>query len=135
MSPSSETINYLGSPVESWQIDAILFVWLGGFFILKRILLKWIMEFLLFAFGIFSAAKELCSKHYVATGLGFMNMFNMIGIAFSQPFIGYVLDKMWRGDLVNNVRIYPLDAYYKGLAILPIGMFLALLILPFIRET
>ena len=112
-------------------------------FIYAPISTPWLMEFLLLAFGIFSAgflpsfsvAKELCSKHYLATGLGFMNMFNMIGIAFSQPFIGYVLDKMWRGDLVNNVRIYPLEAYYKGLAILPLGMFIALLILPFLRET
>ena len=112
-------------------------------FIYAPIKAPWIMECLLFAFGIFSAgflpsfsiAKELCSKHYVATGLGFMNMFNMIGIALSQPFIGYVLDKMWTGELVNNVRIYSLEAYYIGLAILPIGMFLALLILPFLHET
>jgi len=112
-------------------------------FLYAPIKASWIMECLLFSFGIFSAgflpsfsvAKELCSKHYVATGLGFMNMFNMIGIAFSQPFIGFVLDRMWAGELVNNVRIYSLDAYYIGLAILPIGMFLALLILPFLRET
>lgn len=102
-----------------------------------------LMQLLLLSFGIFSAgflpsfsvAKELCSKHYVATGLGFMNMFNMIGIAFAQPFIGYILDKMWQGDLVNNVRIYSLDAYYIGLSILPIGILLALLLLPFLRET
>lgn len=112
-------------------------------FIYAPIKAPWIMEGLLFAFGIFSAgflpafsvAKELCSKHYVATGLGFMNMFNMIGIAFSQPFIGYVLDRMWTGELVNNARIYSLEAYHIGLAILPIGIFLALLILPFLRET
>ena len=42
---------------------------------------------------------------------------------------------MWVGEQVNNVRIYSLNAYYIGLAILPIGIFLALLILPFLRET
>lgn len=112
-------------------------------FIYAPIKTSWVMECLLVTFGVFSAAflpsfsvaKELCSKHHVATGLGFMNMFNMIGIAFSQPFIGYILDRMWNGEQVNNVRIYSLDAYYVGLAILPIGLFLALLTLPFIRET
>lgn len=101
------------------------------------------MELLLFAFGIFSAgflpaftvAKELCNKKYVATGLSFMNMMNMIGIALAQPLIGFILDRMWKGELNGNVRVYPLEAYHTGLAILPIGMLIALIILPKIKET
>ncbi|KTC81769.1 MFS transporter [Legionella cincinnatiensis] len=101
------------------------------------------MELLLFAFGIFSAgflpaftvAKELCNKKYVATGLSFMNMMNMIGIALAQPLIGYILDKMWEGEINGNVRVYPLEAYHTGLAILPLGMLIALIILPKIKET
>lgn len=101
------------------------------------------MQILLFAFGVFSAgflpaftvAKELCNKKYVATGLSFMNMMNMIGIALAQPLIGYILDTMWQGELNNNVRVYPLEAYYTGLAILPLGMLIALIILPKIKET
>lgn len=101
------------------------------------------MEFSLFAFGIFSAgflpafsvAKELCNKKYVATGLSFMNMMNMIGIALAQPLIGLILDKMWQGQLSGTVRVYPLEAYYTALAILPMGMFIALIILPRIKET
>lgn len=101
------------------------------------------MEILLFAFGIFSAgflpafsvAKELCNKKYVATGLSFMNMMNMLGIALAQPFIGYILDKLWQGEMKGNVRVYPLEAYHTGLAILPLGMLIALIILPKIKET
>lgn len=101
------------------------------------------MELLLLAFGIFSAgflpaftvAKELCNKKYVATGLSFMNMMNMIGIALAQPLIGYILDKMWEGEINGNVRVYPLEAYHTGLAILPLGMLIALIILPKIKET
>ncbi|AUH73558.1 MFS transporter [Legionella sainthelensi] len=101
------------------------------------------MELLLFAFGIFSAgflpaftvAKELCNKKYVATGLSFMNMMNMIGIALAQPLIGYILDKMWEGEINGTVRVYPLEAYHTGLAILPLGMLIALIILPKIKET
>jgi len=102
-----------------------------------------LIEILLFAFGIFSAgflpaftvAKELCNKKYVATGLSFMNMMNMVGIALAQPLIGFILDKMWQGEMVGTVRIYPLVAYQTALALLPIGMLIALIILPRIKET
>ena len=101
------------------------------------------LQVLLFAFGVFSAgflsafaiAKEICSKKYVATGLSFMNMMNMIGIAVGQPAIGFILDKFWLGEMADKVRVYPMKAYHVGLSFLPLGMFIALLILPFIRET
>lgn len=112
-------------------------------FIYAPIQSSWIMGCLLFSFGIFSAgflcafsvAKELCNSHYVATGLGFMNMLNMVGIAVAQPFIGFILDRFWAGELLNNVRVYPLHAYHIGLSILPIGIFISLLILFRVRET
>lgn len=103
-----------------------------------------VMESLLLAFGLFSAgflcafsvARELCNNHYVATGLGLMNMMNMVGIAITQPLIGFILDKFWMGEeLANHVRVYPLEAYYVGLAVLPLGMFISLFILPYVRET
>jgi MFS family permease len=112
-------------------------------FIFAPITTPLIMQVLLFAFGIFSAgflpafsvAKELCNKKYVATGLSFMNMMNMIGIALAQPLIGYILDKMWDGEMLGTVRLYPLAAYHTALAILPLGMLIALLILPKVKET
>ena len=102
-----------------------------------------VMQMTLFLFGFFSAgflssfsvAKELCHQNCVATGLGFMNMFNMIGVLFAQPFIGYVLDRFWSGDIDNGVRLYSLHAYHVGLLILPLGILISLIILPFIKET
>lgn len=101
------------------------------------------VQLLLFAFGVFSAgflpafavAKELCDDRYVATGLSFMNMMNMIGIAISQPLIGFVLDKMWSGDSIDGARIYSLYAYQNALIIIPVGLFVSAMILPFVRET
>jgi MFS family permease len=112
-------------------------------FIFVPITSAFLMEFLLFTFGIFSAgflpaftvAKELCNKKYVATGLSFMNMMNMVGIALAQPLIGYILDKMWQGEMDGTVRLYPLVAYHTALSILPLGMLIALFILPRIKET
>ena len=102
-----------------------------------------IMELLLFLFGVFSAgflsafsvAKELCNKRYVATGLSFMNMMNMVGIALAQPIIGFILDMMWGGVIVDKVRYYPIEAYHVALALLPLGMLIALLLLPRVPET
>ena len=112
-------------------------------FIYVQIESKWIMQLLLFFFGIcsagflpaFAVAKELCNKRYVATGLSFMNMMNMVGIALAQPLIGIILDQMWQGELVDNVRVYPLEAYHVALGLLPFGIFVSLLILPRIKET
>jgi MFS family permease len=112
-------------------------------FIYAPIQSGWLIQFFLFTFGIFSAgflpafavAKELCNKKYVATGLSFMNMMNMVGIAIGQPLIGYTLDKFWQGEIIDKIRIYPLEAYHIALALLPIGMLISLLILPRLRET
>ena len=102
-----------------------------------------ILQVLLFTFGVFSAgflpafavAKELCSKRYVATSLSFMNMMNMVGIALAQPLIGFVLDRLWQGEIIDTVRVYPISAYHIALSILPLGILISLFILPFIKET
>lgn len=135
--------NRIGMRKPPMYIGAIGALICSVIFIYLPITTSWIMQILLFAFGIFSAgflcafsvAKELCSRHYVATGLGFMNMLNMVGVAIAQPLIGFVLDKCWAGEIVNNVRVYPLKAYHIGLSILPIGMFIALLTLFYVKET
>lgn len=113
------------------------------FFIYAPVQAGWPVQLSLFLFGVFSAgflpafavAKELCSKRYVATGLSFMNMMNMVGIALAQPIIGFILDQLWQGKIVDKVRVYPLEAYHIALALLPLGILVSLLILPRIKET
>lgn len=103
---------------------------------------KLFIEIVLLMFGIFSAgflpafsiARDMCQEKYVATGLSFMNMMNMIGIAIAQPLIGYFLDLLWQGQMENQIRIYSLAAYQKSLMILPLSVTIALCIVPFIRE-
>jgi MFS family permease len=112
-------------------------------FIFAPMPFSFIMPVLLFLFGFFSAAFlpaftvaiELCNRRYAATGLSFMNMMNMIGIALAQPIIGFILDKMWAGQILDKVRVYPLEAYTVSLTILPVCIFISLIILPFIKET
>ncbi|MCR9191664.1 MAG: MFS transporter [Gammaproteobacteria bacterium] len=104
---------------------------------------KILIQLLLFFFGVFSSgflpafalAKELCDQKYVATAISFMNMMNMLGIALAQPAIGFILDKLWTGEIENQVRIYTVANYHTALVILPIGILIALIILPWIPET
>ncbi len=135
--------NRIGRRKTSMYIGSVGALISSTIFIYAPIGSPWIIKLFLFAFGLFSAgflpafaiAKELCSKKYVATGLSFMNMMNMVGIAVGQPIIGYMLDKLWQGEIVNHVRVYPLEAYYISLSLLPIGMLISLLILPYLKET
>lgn len=83
----------------------------------------------------FALAKEVCNQKYVATALSFMNMMNMVGIAIVQPAVGFILDALWSGHLSHGVRVYTVANYQMALAVLPIGMFIALILLPLIQET
>ena len=139
-----EFSNRIGRRKPPMYIGCVMGLILSFLFIFAPIHSSILIQVLLFGFGIFSAGflpafalvKEHCQKHYVATGLSFMNMVNMIGIAMVQPAIGYILDARWEGALTNHhVRIYPLSAYCIALALLPIGMLIALILLPRIRES
>lgn len=95
----------------------------------------------LFAFGFFSSGflpsfaivREINASQATATALGFMNMMNMLGGAFGQPFIGKLLDLNWDGKLVNGVRIYSSHDFHVSLLLLPICLAIAFIILLFVK--
>ncbi len=135
--------NQIGLRKPPMYIGTVGAIITSDLFIFCPIHSTFIMEILLFLFGVFSAgfltsfsvAKELCNKRYVATGLSFMNMMNMVGIALAQPAVGFILDRMWQGQIVDKVRFYPIEAYYAALALLPLGLVIAFLLLPKVPET
>lgn len=133
--------NYIGRRKPALYLSAV-----GSFISLSIVIYlpisKNITELLLLMFGVFSAAflpafsiaRDICEGPYVATGLSFMNMMNMIGIALAQPLVGYFLDQLWQGQIHHDIRIYSLDAYQQALSLLPLGLLLAMCFIPFIRE-
>lgn len=135
--------NRIGLRKRCMYIGSIGAIFTSCMFIFANIQSTNLLQILLFMFGVFSAgfltafsiAKELCNKNCVATGLSFMNMMNMIGIALAQPAIGFILDKMWDGTMQGNIRVYSIEAYHSALALLPIGMTIALILLPKVPET
>jgi len=102
-----------------------------------------ITNIMLFAFGVcsagflpaFSIIRENTPTRSCATALGFMNMMNMVGVAFGQPFVGYLLTKVWSGELSNNIPVHTISDYHIALTPLVLMLVIAVCLLPFIKET
>ncbi len=101
------------------------------------------LSILLFLFGIgascfflcFSMIRELHPLIFTGTVLGFMNTFDSICEAISEPFIGKLLDLNWAGTYKNGARSFSLQDYHYSLLALSIYLIIALFILFFIEET
>jgi MFS family permease len=97
---------------------------------------------LLFAIGFFSSgfipafsiAREVNPPAASATALGFMNMVNTIGGALGQPFIGWLLDLSWNGQVQAGIHVYSTQSFHTAFIMLPIFIALSLFMLCFIRE-
>ena len=101
------------------------------------------LQVLLFSFGFFSCAflpafsitREINKPEHCATALSFMNMMNMVGVSLAQPLLGKALDALWDGKMDQGVRIYSLANYRMSLTIMLAIMTIALLLIPFIKDT
>ncbi len=102
-----------------------------------------VLQIFLFAFGFFSSAflpsfsiaREISKPEYCATGLGFMNMMNMIGVAIAQPLLGRTLDALWSGEMSHGIRVYLFTDYKIAITLMLTIMMVTLLLLPFIKDT
>lgn len=102
-----------------------------------------VLQLFLFAFGFFSCAflpsfsiaREINKPEQCATALSFMNMMNMVGVTLAQPLLGRVLDASWDGVMHNGIRIYSLANYKFSITIMLAVMVIALILLPFIKDT
>lgn len=102
-----------------------------------------IISLLLFFFGFgasgfftsFAMIREIFSALLAATVLGFMNTFDSICEAFSEPLIGAFLDKTWDGQIAHQVHQFSTHSYQLALTVLPLYLIFALSILFWIEET
>jgi sugar phosphate permease len=145
----------IGSPLFGWFSDYFgrrlpIMAWgTLGSFITITITLYWpdisapVASILLFIFGFcvssfllcFSMIREINRLVVAATALGFMNAFDSLLGAVSDPFIGYLLDLGWDGTFSKGVRIFSLQDYHYAMCVIPIYLVIALALLPFIKET
>jgi len=83
----------------------------------------------------FSFAKESVPEYLAGTVSGVINMGVMMGPTLLQPVVGWVLDRNWQGQIVDNVRIYSLEAYQAGFLLMIIWLVISFILVFFTRET
>ena len=82
-----------------------------------------------------SMIKEGFPLILTATVLGFMNTFDSICEALTEPLIGILLDFGWNGHLENGIHQFSVHGYQLALLLLPVYLIIALILLIFIKET
>lgn len=119
---------------------------LAGIALLPVIVMNDLSHPLIFALlilvGIFSAAELLNFTYaidlhpYKATGsaIAFTNFIIMLGGAFFQPFVGWVLDRLWTGATLEGVQIYSQTSYTIATLCFPLSFFLAFILSFFLKE-
>lgn len=84
----------------------------------------------------FSLVREINIPILTGTAIGFINTLNNASGALAQPIAGKLLDEQWDGQVLSDGSpVFSLDMYNEALLFLPGCIVLAILILPFIRET
>jgi len=145
----------LGSPVIGFVSDyfgnrrlVMLFTTLISFLALSAVLYCtnmpiWLLTIMLFVFGFFIGAfmlaftigKETNSPLLTATVVAMINSCDALLTAITEPFIGKILDLNWDGKIVAGVHHFQTSSYHMGLSVLPIYLFLACILLMWVKET
>lgn len=101
------------------------------------------ISIMLFSFGFFSGGflisfaviREInAGNNNTGALLGFMNTINVTGGALALPFTGWILD-VSRETRNAGIHLYAMSDFHIALSVIPLGIFITLLILPFMKET
>jgi sugar phosphate permease len=84
---------------------------------------------------IFASVCQLTPLSSNGTAVSFTNMIVMMLGLVTQPLIGHFLDWSWSGIMQNGVPFYTVSDYRFALLCIPIGLLLALVMMPLIPET
>lgn len=143
-----------GAPIWGWFSDFIgnrkKVMYVGTFlsaiafcFILYAPISVWLLSILMFAFGFFISSflvcftmiREINAPAVGATAIGFMNSFDALLGALSDPLTGKFLDLGWQGKMVDGIRIFSVTTYKWALTTVPVYLVIAFALLFFIKET
>jgi MFS family permease len=103
-----------------------------------------ILHFLFFAVGFTSASQVLGypviteSNHYEISGSALsLAAFIIMGVGYglSIPFVGFLLNYMWEGKIIEGIQTYSIEAYRHAFLTIPIGILIAIFLLFFMKET
>ena len=83
----------------------------------------------------FAIVRENIDPRWSGTALAFINMSFTASGALFQPFVGWLLDLNWDGQVVDGARIYSIAAYESALLTFVVLGVIALGAIAFVRET
>jgi len=94
-----------------------------------------VLSTLLLLTGFFSGAiiisfvftRNTVPSELVGTASGIVNMAVMAGPMLLQPAVGWVLDRLWAGNLVAGVRVFSRQAYTLGFSLLLIWLLVSVI--------
>ncbi len=130
---SLKTVIYIGAFLSALLLFIII---LGSTTTTMTIILMFLFGlFVSWYLPIFSITLNHNPRLLSATAMAFINMASMLGGGvILQPVIGELLESHWRGNIINNQRVYLLTTYQHALIILPILLVIAFLVCFLIKE-
>ena len=64
---------------------------------------------------LFAYIRDIVQPSLRGTASGLVNMSGFVGAALAQPLFGYILDLGWKGEMMEGVRVYPVEAFQHSL--------------------
>lgn len=83
----------------------------------------------------FTMIKELMPVLLAATAVGFMNAFDSMTKAITDPLTGWILDFFWQGAMENGAPLFSVYAYRVSLSVLPFYLACSLIFLIWTKES
>jgi MFS family permease len=84
---------------------------------------------------VFALAKENTDKRLSGTATATANFLIMSGGLIWQPGVGFLIDHHSTGALLDGIRVYTMADYTYALAIIPIGLVVAIVLSVMLKET
>jgi predicted MFS family arabinose efflux permease len=103
-----------------------------------------LLHLLFFLIGFTSASQVLSfpmiaesnKPEFIASALSLAVIIIVgVGYGLSLPVVGYLLENGWQGQILDGVRFYSLEVYRSAFLIIPIGIFISLFLILFMKET
>ena len=83
----------------------------------------------------FAYARESVPPRFLGTISAAINMGNMMAPMILQPAIGAVLDRNWHGALAGTVKVFGMDAFHAGFALIVTWSVVSCALISLTRET